>query len=132
MATEPVEVIPGPVPPPARSTLAEKRAEIPTKPISERAFAMNVLRKQGDHTTEPTEAEWLPVAELRASNDSLLVVANPPAAVFGGVSHEIEVEMEAVATGAQVCHFSNNATCSQLTRSFDQGFTRHGRRTRQI
>ena len=132
---EPEEVISAPVPPPVRLTLAEKRAEIPTKPISERAFAMSVLREQDDHTTKPTEAGWLPVAELRALNESLLAVANPPAAVSGGVSREIEVEVgvekEAVTTDTQVCHVDDNIR-SPLTRNFHQGFTRHGRRTRQI
>ena len=106
MNVKPVEVIHVPVPPPARSILAEKRAEIPTKPISERAFAMSVLRKQDDHTTKSAEAERLLVAELRASNDSLLAVANPPVAITGSASHEIEVAVDeaAVATSAQVCH----------------------------
>lgn len=124
---EPAEVISVPVPPPVRSTLAEKRAEIPTKPISERAFAMSVLQEQDGHATRPTEAGRLAVAGLRASSDSLLATANHPAAVSGGVSHEIEVEVgmekEAVATGAQVRHIDDNTTRSPLTHNFHQGFT---------
>jgi len=117
---EPMKVISVPVPPPVRLDLAEKRAEIPTKPISERAFAMSVLREQDDHTAKPTEAGRLPAAELRASQDSLLAVANPPATVSGGVIHEIEAEgaVEAVATGVQVCHIDDNTTRSKLTRNF--------------
>ena len=135
VTVEPAEVISVPVPPPVRLTLAEKRAEIPTKPISERAFAMSVLREQDDHTTKPAEAGRLPGAELRASSGSLLAVANPPAAVSGGVSHDIEVGVgveEAVATSAQVCRTVDNTTRSILTRNFHQGFIRPGRRTRQI
>lgn len=131
-----MEVISAPAPPPVRLTLAEKRAEIPTNPISERTFAMSVLREHDDHTTKPTEAGRLSVAELCSSNGSLLAIANPPAAVSGGVSHEIEVEVgvekETVAIGAQVCRTDGNTIHSPLTRDFHQGFTRHGRRTRQI
>ena len=133
---EPVKVISVPIPPPVRLVLAEKRAEIPMKPISEREFAMNVLQEQDDHTTNPAEAGRLPVAGLRASNGSLLAVANPPAAVSGGVSHDLEVEVgvekEAVATDVQVCHIDDNTPRFPLTRNFHQGFTRHGRRTPRI
>ena len=134
MTGEPVEVITATVLPPARLGLSEKSAEIPTKPISERAFAMTELRKRDDHTTESTEVERLPVAELRASNDSLLAATNPPAVVSGGVSHGIEVGVGrvAVSTGAQVYDIDDNATGSLLTRNFHPGFTRHGRRAVQI
>jgi len=132
---EPVEVISAPVPPPVRSTPAKQRPEIS---IPEPGFAMSVLRKQDDCTAKFTVARRLPAPELRASKGAPLAVANPPAAVFDGVGHEIEVEVrvgvekEAVAIGAQVCHIDGNATRSLLTRNFHQGFTRHGHRTRQI
>lgn len=124
---EPVEVIAVAVPSPVRSTSAEKRAEIQTKPISEQVFAMSVERKRDDHVSESTEVERQPVAKLRATSDPRLVEANPLIVVSGGVDGEISVEVgamkEAVVTSVQVCHIDENNGCSSLTRHFHSGVT---------
>ena len=124
---EPVEIIAVPVPSPVRSTSAEKRAEIQTKPISEQVFAMSVERKRDDHVSESTEVERQPVAKLRATSDPRLVEANPLIVVSGGADDEIGVEVEAmkeaVVTSVQVCHIDENNGCSSLTRHFHSGVT---------
>ena len=118
VAMEPVEVIvDAPAPSPVRSTPAEMRTKMPTKPISEQVFEMSVERKQDDHTSNSTKVEY--VAELRVTNGSGLVEPNPPAAASDVVDHEVEaeveVEKEAVATRVQVRHIADNVICSSLT-----------------
>jgi len=124
VVVKPVEVITVPAPSPVRSTSTEKRAEVP---ISGQAFAMSVGREKDDRTSESTKVEWQPVAKSRATDDSRLVQANPPIVVSGGVdggvSIELEVVREAVATGVQVCHIDGNNDCSALTLNFGSGFT---------
>lgn len=124
VVVKPVEVITVLAPSPVRSTSTEKRAEVP---ISGQAFAMSIGRKKDDRTSESTKVEWQPVAELRATEDSRLVQANPPIVVSGGVDDgvgvELEVVREAMATGVQVCHIDGNNGCSVLTLNFGSGFT---------
>ncbi|KAF9648425.1 hypothetical protein BDM02DRAFT_2277222 [Thelephora ganbajun] len=97
-----MEVVAVPAPRPARSTSTEKRAKMPTKPISEQVFATSVERKWDDQTSEPTEAKQPPAAELHATNNSCSVEANPPTAVSSSVDHVVEAEV--VVTSAQGLH----------------------------
>jgi len=108
---------------------------MPPKPISEQAFITSVERKQDDRASESAEVERPPVAESRATNDSRLAEAGPPAGVSGGVVNEVEAEIdveEAMTTGAQVCRIDVNTPCSSSTHNFHLGFTRHGCRIRPI
>jgi len=72
---EPVEVVDAPALAPVRSASTDKREEMPTKQISERALAMSVERED-DHTPISIEVGRQSVAELRATNESYLAVAN--------------------------------------------------------